>query len=139
MRIKMLFTLFCVCLYSNLGCQQLKRSPNDTPVTNDARVIYTSVLQALTDLKIAGYITQDEKVNKIEPIRKQVIQALDDMEQAELAGNSVDASKKIFNAVLDQLIAWQTTANNRKASKQKVGSVNNVHHLVWNSITRYAA
>jgi hypothetical protein len=132
MKTKMLLMLFCFCLYSNLGCQQLKRSANDTPITDDARVVYTSVLKTLTDLKIAGYITPDEKVNKIEPIRLQVVKALDDMEQAELAGNSVDAAKKTFNAIMDQLILWQTTATNRKSVGQRVS-------FGWNSIIRYAA
>lgn len=110
--------LFLVCLCSNLGCSWNKRASNDTPVTNDSRIIYTSILKELITLKQLGFISDAEKI-EIDSVRKQTATALDAMEQAELNGLSINLSRETFSKLIDQLIAWRIKAQARREASRK--------------------
>lgn len=132
--------LFGFC-FSSIGCTNgfnwNKRAPNDTPVTNDARIVYSSIVSELTTLKKFGYISNDEKVNQIEPIRKQAADALNALETAELSGLKLD--KTTFNNLIDKLIEWRTKAQARKSVNEKVSwwIENTISKPMVNGYSRY--
>lgn len=110
-----------------LGCTSAgtndyqKRATNDTPLTNDVRTMYATIVTEMTSLKKAGYFSDEEWYGPIKELRTEAGKIMESMEAAELIAQQtvLDAKAIDLRAVLDQLIDWRLKANTRKSLKQR--------------------